>query len=257
MLGNKRGPRKGPLPFRYVFVISIAIFSILTAQGLLLVNKGIKPTIMDIAIVRTEQIAKESLNDAVSKKIAEANLTDILVENDNGGASVNAQLFNRAQSEAISRVETYLEKARQGTLNRWLESEEIEVKTGEGAQAEVGEFAKIPLGQATGIAILNNLGPQIPIRLVPMGSVEVTPLFDVEQIGINMVKATLKIEIKVDVQVVIPFDTEVTSFTTQVLLDGEIIEGEVPNIYAPGSSGLPLSIPVDPEEKNTSTDEKN
>jgi sporulation protein YunB len=249
MFGNRRRPRKGPLPFRYVFVLSIAIFSILTAQGLLLVNKGIKPTIMDIAVVRTEQIAKESLNDAVSKKIAEANLTNIIIKNEGGGASYDMQLFNRAQSEAIGRVELYLEKARKGILDQWLASEEIEVKMGDGDPLESGEIATIPLGQATGIALFSNLGPQIPIRLVPMGSVEVTPMLETKELGINSQSVMLKMEIKVKVQVVIPFETKETTVTTEVLLDGEFIEGEVPNFYAPGSRIQP-TIPIDPNEKN-------
>jgi sporulation protein YunB len=255
MFGNKRGPRKGPLPFRYVFVLSIAIFSLLTAQGLLLVNKGIKPTIMEIAVVRTEQIAKEALNDAVDKKIAEADLENILVIHEGGGASINGELFNRATSEAISRVETYLDKANKGILDQWLASEDIEVKMEDGPKI-VGEVAKIPLGQATGIALFSNLGPKIPIRLVPMGSVEVTPLLQSEVKGINMQNVILKIEIKVQVQVVIPFETDVTTVTTQVFLDGEVIEGDVPEIYAPGG-GLEPSIPIVPNQNNTTENEQN
>ncbi|MCD8502072.1 MAG: hypothetical protein LRY71_10840 [Bacillaceae bacterium] len=61
-------PRKGPLPFRYVFLISFIIFCVMTVQGLYLVERGIRPTLLDIAQTETQRIATLAINDAVSKK---------------------------------------------------------------------------------------------------------------------------------------------------------------------------------------------
>jgi sporulation protein YunB len=255
MFGNRRRPRKGPLPFRNVFVISIVIFAILTAQGLWLINKGIRPAIMEIAVTRTEQIATESINDAISKKIVQSDLRNIEIYRENGEVSFDPETFTRTLSEVTLRVERFLKKAEQGKLDEWQNAEEIQVETGTDEPQEFGEIAKIPLGQATGIPLLANLGPEIPVRITPMGTVRTEIKTEWDEVGINWIPYRLYIQIVVDVRVIIPFETEIRTITNEIPLASGILKGDVPNFYSPGGGGgVQPTIPIDPEEEKINSE---
>ena len=49
--------RKGPLPFRYVLLLTFLFFMLSTGVGLWLINREIEPTLMKYAEAQTKEIA--------------------------------------------------------------------------------------------------------------------------------------------------------------------------------------------------------
>jgi sporulation protein YunB len=241
-------PRKGPLPFRYVMMFSLIIFILLTAQGLYLIEKGIKPTLLRVAESRVNQIATAAINDAISKQVADRidteELTTVSVDNEGILTTVDfdSKVMNRVLSEATIRVTNNLKRVENGELDQLGVADDIEIETKD--PRTKGILYYIPLGQATNNSLLANLGPEIPVRFTPVGSVKSDMYARLTEYGINNVLVEIYVRIEVSVRVVIPFATKPAKVSTDIPVGMRIISGRVPQFYNNGGSngtapGLP------------------
>jgi sporulation protein YunB len=243
-------PRRGPLPFRYVFLLTFVFFILSTVVSLWVINKGIEPTLMDIAEKETKRIASLVINSAISQQITENDIdvADLItVQQDEYGKissiDFNAAVVQRVLAKTQNRVQKNLKAATQGKLKE-LEYPDVEIETGE--SKEQGIIYYIPLGQATNNTLLGNLGPKIPVRFYVIGDVASDVKEKIEQFGINNALVTIFVHIEVNVQVVIPFATKTTTVSTDIPIAMRIIQGEVPNFYNNGGNAEPsFEIPLD------------
>ncbi len=253
-LFKRKRLRRAPLPFRTVFAISTVIFIIFTLQGLWLVERGIKPVLIEIAKAETQRIAQQAINDAVSKKMV-GDVEElgeqqelVITEKDESGkitsARINSQGFNRILSEATVTAQDYLNMIERGEINQWsehLKDSEIEPVKGK----DQGVVHYIALGKATQNSLLANLGPRVPIRFVIIGEVQSKPISNVKLVGINNIWIEINIRFEVDVNVVVPFATETEKVTANVPLVFTLINGEVPQFYNRSNEGIPPAIVPD------------
>jgi sporulation protein YunB len=254
MLPNFRGrfPRRGPLPIKYVILITIFFFVLSTTFGLWIVNRGIKPTLLNYAEMQTKKIATLVLNNAITKKIQdETSIQDFIqyvqTENGVGMYSVNTQTINRIQADVVNLVQMNLKKVEQGNiaLLETLIEDEIDF---EALKNEEGVVFKVPLGQATNNAILGNIGPKIPIRFTLIGNVVPEISLTSKQVGINNTWVEAFIHLKINMQIIIPFATTITTIEQDILAGSGLIPGEVPQFYS-GQNGVNPSIEV-PTNRN-------
>ncbi|TLS38820.1 sporulation protein YunB [Pseudalkalibacillus caeni] len=245
MLNKRRKVRgSGPLPFRYVFLISFIIFIVLTVQGLWIVEKGLKPTLMEYAKIETQRIATLAINDALTQKMTEEFTEEELVKrvtNQNGDVAsieVNQEAVLRMLAESTIRVQNFLKSVEEGTLDYWAQQNDVDLKLRDGA-GQNGIIHYIPIGQAFNNSLLANLGPQIPVRFTAIGEVNTDIVRTVEKVGINSYLLDISVQVVVDVRVVIPFATETEKVKTSIPVVTTIINGEVPNFYNNGGGNLP------------------
>ncbi len=209
------GTKKTKLQKKRVIFIGFIIFLLMMFQTFLYIEHNLEPILISIAKARVKQIATNAVNDAISKKIAQnTNFKDLIQFEKDDQGKIRAAIFNysefaRIVGEATARVED--------TLNHLATLEE-----------------KIKLGAAFNSDIFANLGPDIPIALVPIGSVQVNPYPVYQNAGINVVIMTVMMDIRAEVQVVIPFVTEPTVIQTTIPIAQTQIFGEVPQFYYDG-----------------------
>jgi len=200
---------------RRLIFFSLLISFFLFFQTFLYIEKNLEPILVSIAQARVKQIATNAVNDAISKKIAQnTNFKDLIeFDYDNNGiiraATFNYSEYARIVGEATARVEL--------TLNELEKLKE-----------------RIKLGAAFESELLADIGPEIPISIVPIGSVEVMPRLYFQDAGINGVIMIVLMDIKAEVQVVIPFVTEPTVIKTSIPIAQSTIFGEVPQFYYDG-----------------------
>lgn len=241
---RRRYPRRGPLPFRTVFILAFFIFVLFTFQGLWIINKGIQPTLMSIAESRTEQFATLAINEALRKKIAEDNaqIEDLVIieKSEDGRVSTvgwNTEVMRDFLWESTQTVQDYLNAIERGEIP--LSSLPRDQQQEGTTNGNNGVIAQIPLGQATGNVLLANLGPVIPVRFSIVGDVNSDVIKKITEHGINNVLIELFIHVKVNLQVIIPFESRMTTVTTNIPIDIRNIQGEVPYFYNSGSGGEP------------------
>ncbi|GEL77872.1 sporulation protein YunB [Tenuibacillus multivorans] len=218
-----------------------------------IINEGIEPTLMDIAEVKVGQFAREAINEAVSKRLNDDLDIEQLIQmetNDDGNIvslGWNSRVINRVLRNATFRVQNYLKRLERGerpigdSLDFDLEEDRV-IESDEEMNNEA--VVRIPIGQATQNSLLANLGPRVPVHFSVVGDVQPDFITHIEEYGINNALINLVIEIKVNVQIVIPFSTSTTEVTTTIPVDTRIVQGLVPEFYGAGGSNSPnISIP--------------
>ncbi|MBN3554464.1 sporulation protein YunB [Fictibacillus nanhaiensis] len=253
--------RKGPLPFRFVVLISFSLFIIITIQGLWLVDKGIEPTLMYVAQRKTEEIASLAINEAIFNKLFDSiDMQDILIskEDKDGNivfAGVNQKVVNNVQYKSAIVVQEFLKEIEKGKIPESIKSEKLGLSKKH--PDEPGVIMDIPLGQATENSLLANLGPRIPIKFTIVGDVNTDIEEKIETVGINNTWISINIIVTVKAKVVIPFATETAIVTRPIQIMGQFIPGEVPIYYNQSGDPIQPALPIDPQikEKVKSEDE--
>ena len=90
----------------------------------------------------------------------------------------------------------------------------------------------------------------IPITLIPIGRVN-TEIKDVfEDAGINQIRHKIYFDIHAEVEVIIPFVSQVTKVSTTVPIVDAFYPGEVPdtviNLQFPTGQTIPVPLPTEP-----------
>lgn len=227
--------------FFYVLIVFLTIYTI---------DRGIKPTLMNIAEEKTIEFATRTINSAVksTENISFDDLVDINVDN-NGNVTTlgwNSAAVNRALRMATDRAEYFLYGMNKGQT---LDLDDPDLKPIEFGDS-VGDLAakdptvvEIPIGQATGNTILANLGPKIPVHFEIVGSLRSDVVHEIKEFGVNAVLVEIYIPVTVNVQIVIPFSTSVSEVSTRVFIDSRIVMGNVPEFYSSGGTGTSISLP--------------
>ncbi|MEC0301886.1 sporulation protein YunB [Terribacillus saccharophilus] len=255
---QRRASKASP-SFRHVLLMSLLLFLLFTSLSLWLVNRGLEPTLMAIAETKTEQFAKQAINQAVqAEKEADLDLNAFVqVEKDTNGnvthASWDAATVNEVLRKVTFRVQNYLRLMEDGQMPAVSEEQLAEEAAADVIQEKLEEdptLVDIPLGQATNNALLANLGPRIPVKFEMIGYVESGVDVKVEEYGINNAMFVFMVEIKANVRIIIPFSTKTTTVTQDVLLGSTVIQGQVPEFYNNGGesrSSPSFSIPMQKE----------
>jgi sporulation protein YunB len=224
--------RGGPLPLRYVVLLTFVFFILSTVIGIWIVNKGLEPTLISYAESQNRKIAEIAVNYAKKKIQDEIDPNKIVVSDPNGNYYMaNPSISNKVEVDAQETIQSILNGAENGDLKVFSEFDIV--------HDSEGLVYSIPIGQATNNALLGNLGPKIPIKLQVIGDVQADLVSNFNPVGINHVSADVYIQITVNVQNIIPFKTKNTKYKQKITLLSGIIPGDVPQYYNGGSSSQP------------------
>ena len=248
--------RRSPPPVRHLLLMTTIIFISVLFLSFWLIDRGIRPTLMNIANDKTIEFATRTINAAV-KSTENVSFDDLVItEMDNNGNVAtlgwNSEAFNLALRTATERAEYFLYGMNKGG--------QLEIDDPDFPPLEFGDSVgdlpekdptviEIPLGQATGNSILANLGPKIPVHFEIVGSIQSDIVHEVKEFGVNAALIEIYMPIEVHIRVVVPFSTETAEVSTNVFLDSRVIMGDVPEFYNAGSGDGP-SISV-PRESNS------
>ena len=225
-----RRPRKGPLPFRYVVLLTCVIFILLTSVSFWVVNVQIESAMMEIAELEASKVATTIIHDAVEEEILSSEEVEnlVILDKDNEG-NVNSITFDqRAVTLAKKRVTDNVTK-KLGEIERNNFHGMTPSKGGEN-----GIIYEIPLGIVTGNSVLSTFGPGVPIEYYLIGDVFTDIKRTTEEYGINNAIHEIVIYVEVSVQVVIPFATEVVKARNSIPVIIQTEQGEVPQYYNGG-----------------------
>lgn len=243
--------KRKPLERRHVLLFTTILFIIIIILlSFWLIDRGIRPALMNIAELKTIEFATRTINSAVksTEHISFDDLIDIQYDQ-NGNVSTlgwNSEAVNRALRSATERAEYFLYGMNKGEQIDIDDPDLEPIKFGD----SVGDLAtkdptvvEIPLGQATGNAILANLGPKVPVHFEIVGSLRSDVLHEVKEFGVNAALFEIYIPVTVNIQIVIPFSTTTREVSTRVFIDSRVIKGDIPEFYNAGSSGTSVTFP--------------
>lgn len=131
--------------------------------------------------------------------------------------------IDRDESGAVTAIKANM--ARINALSSELLSDIVEA-------ADRGELSlSIPIGNILGSSLLLGKGPDIPVDITLLTSSRVDFKNELSAAGINQTKHEMKLDVVVDIDVVLPWRTISTQVVTEILIAETIIVGEVPQTY--------------------------
>ncbi|HLQ70720.1 MAG TPA: sporulation protein YunB [Bacillota bacterium] len=241
---------KRPPSIRYVFVLTTIIFIVVMIGSLWLIDRGIRPALLDIAELKTTEFATRTINSAVksTEEISFDDLVDMEMDSNGNVATLgwNSESVNRALRKATERAEYFLYGMNKGEQfdvdDPTLQPVEFGDTVGDLASNDP-TVVEIPIGQATGNTVLANLGPKVPVHFEIVGSLQSDVVHEVKEFGVNAALIEIYIPVEVDMQIVVPFSTTTAEVSTRVFVDSRVIMGDVPEFYSDGETGGAVTFP--------------
>ena len=193
-------------------IIFLLIFALSAGYLIYIVDRNLKPTIIQIAISRAHILATETMNKVLYEEIlTKTDYKDLITVHKDTQQRITLMQANTIK---ISRILSEANLAIKETLKH-LENQAF----------------YIPLGQALNSSLLAHYGPKLTVRLLPVGTVNVTFGDSFEDAGINQTRHILYLNMDTTVKIVVPLVTEDIVVNNRVPIAETIIIGEVPNTY--------------------------
>lgn len=190
-----------------ILLIIIGILVIVCVSGLFLDELS-----KSIAVSDACDAVTAAVNDAVSRVINEENYA--------GDYFISYEKDSEGKIKAISSNMAHINLLSTKILSSVISS------TDDGVL-----HVSIPIGNLTGINLLMGKGPDITVDVIMLTSSKVDFKNEIESTGINQTKYQLYLDISIDIDVLLPWDTESTTTVTEVLISDTVIIGDVPLTY--------------------------
>lgn len=220
--------------------IIIVVILLCIMSAIILINKLARqstPILINYAEKKARTISTIIINEAVNNNVFNDNIKNkIFIENkDNNGnisTDINSIVINTILNKITVNVENYLTLLENGQVEK-LKISKNALKNYNKKDLKKGIIYEIPSGIIFKNSLLSNLGPKIPVKINLNGDVTTNVITKVESYGINNALIKISINIKVYMQVIIPFTSKEIIVSTDIPVVMKLVEGSVPSYYYP------------------------
>ena len=207
--GSASAPtRRARYGARYIMLIAAAVFVLAAVSSSIYLKK----ISTEIAIADAKDVITAKVNDAVIQTLAEGDY--------DGEQFVTFQKSESGEVTAISSNMARINELSSKILDKVVGSTQDNTIT-----------IEIPSGNLTGVSLLMGRGPRIPVRIVVLSSSRVEFSNGIVTAGINQTKHQISLRVTVDMEILVPWGTENTQVSTDVLIADTVIVGKVPDTY--------------------------
>lgn len=206
---KKRIKKKNKYVILFLFIMAFTLFL------LVLISKKTTPILIESAKKKSKTISNniitKSVNDNVLKDM---NKEEIFIEKrDNNGNVITTDFNSVILNQILNKITVSVEKDLRELNNK--------------------VSYRIPIGIIFNSSLLSNLGPKIPVKINLDGDVITSLNTEVKDYGINNALIKISVNVKVYMNVIIPFKTEEIIIETNIPIVMRIVEGEIPSYYYP------------------------
>lgn len=211
---HRRRFRPRRLPFPPEKKLAIIIMMVIIALGLsaLPISGFLKEVSAQIAISDATDIVTVAINDEINEKMSEGQYSYdyfVTLEKDTEGnvtaISANMSRINTLSSEILRSV---IESTNSGELD-----------------------LEIPIGNLSGSNLLLGRGPTVPVKIIMLTSSFADFRNELSSAGINQIKHQIILEVRVEIDVLLPWEVQTTEVLSEILIAETIVVGKVPNTY--------------------------
>jgi sporulation protein YunB len=246
---RRRLLKKGPLPLRYVLLLTFVFFVFSTASGLWIINKELEPTLMSVAKSETINLATLVINNAIDQQFEQAESEDLFrsIPNTEGSSNIqfDTEKIIRKQTEIVTLIHKNIKEVEEGNLSALESHSNVQLESDKTKESKRVAYS-VPLGRITDNTLLANLGPDIPIEFSAIGDVQSDVKTKVVEFGINGGVIEVYIELKVNIEIIIPLATDTTVVTRNIPIGMGVFRGDVPQFYnGSGQSSPAIQLPND------------
>ncbi len=190
-----------------------AVLALLAVAVLLVLRTKYRKVLTELAQTQVKNVTSDLINDAVDREIAEGTIQyDRLV------------YFEKDLEGRITALKTNM-----GEINR-LKTETLALINQEILDMDSSALG-VPIGSLVLPEVFAGRGFSIPIEILTIRNSDASFSSCFSQAGINQTLQQMKMDVFVDVTVLILGSTESFTVTSQVVVAETIIVGQVPNTY--------------------------
>ena len=205
-------PRRLPLsPEKKMAIITIMVIIVIGVSALP-ISAFLKEVSSQIALSDAIDTVTVAINDEINDKMSKGQYSyDYFVnlEKDTEGnvtaISANMSRINTLSSEILRSV---IESTNNGELD-----------------------IDIPMGNLLGSNLLLGRGPTVPVKIIMLTSSFADFRNELSSAGINQIKHQIILEVRVEIDVLLPWEVKNTEVLSEVLIAETIVVGKVPNTY--------------------------
>lgn len=191
----------------------LMIFVIIAISlGIIFAGRFLKDISGQIALSNASDTITAAINDKINEKMSEGqydyNYFVTLQKDDAGNItaiSANMARINTLSSEIL---------------------QEVIAATNNGM-----EDIEIPLGNLLGSNLLMGRGPEVPVKIIMLTSSYADFRNEIDSAGINQVKHQIILEVRVQIDVMLPWEVRSTEVLSEVLIAETVLVGKVPDTY--------------------------
>ena len=228
---RRRAPRrhaplfapKPPLPPEKKRALRVFLLLLLLAGTLFAAGRFLKRVAGDMALSDATDLITATVNDKINEKMSEGQYSyDYFVnlQKDKDGSvtaiSANMARINTLSSEILQDV----------------------IKSTDSGALDI----EIPLGNLMGSNLLLGRGPKIPVKVIMLTSSYSDFKSELLSAGINQTKHQLVLEVRVQIDVLMPWEVRSTEVVTEVIIAETVLVGKVPEAYY--TSGQSVTLPT-------------
>lgn len=220
------------------FLIIILFILIITFFIINMIGKKITPILIVYAEKKAKSVATIMITEAINNNVfKDMNKNDIFIESKDKNGNIISTEFNPVVVNTILNkitiyVQNYLEQLESGRVME-LELSRTILNSYDLEKLKKGIIYEIPSGIVFNNSLLSNLGPKIPVKINLNGDVETDINTDLKSYGINNALIKVSANVKVYMQVIIPFKTKEIMVETNIPIIMKLTQGTVPNYYYP------------------------
>jgi sporulation protein YunB len=202
---------------------------------------------MSIAKSESVNLATLVINDAIDQQFEQAESKDLFRSIPNTEGSNNIQLDTenivRKQTEIVTLIHQNIKEVEEGNVSAIESEADVKIEPDQTKDSK-GVAYSVPLGRVTDNTLLSNLGPDIPIEFSAIGDVRSDVKTKVVEFGINGGVIEVYIEVKVNIEIIIPLATDTTTVTRNIPIGMGVFRGDVPQFFnGSGNSSPAIQLP--------------
>lgn len=216
-----------------LMLLLISIFIIIGVIG-----KKITPILMIYAEKKAKSIATIMITEAVNNNVfKDMNKEELFIETKDKDGNIlstdfNPVIVNTVLNKITIYVQNYLEQLESGKIEE-LELSSTILSSYDLEKLKKGIIYEIPSGIVFHNSLISNLGPKIPVKINLNGDVITDIKTEVTSYGINNALIKVSVNVKVYMQVIIPFKTKEIIVESNIPVVMKLVEGNVPSYYYP------------------------
>jgi len=201
------------------------------------INERLKPKLNLVAREECKKFATMIINDAVKKQVVNGLTFDklFITTYDKGKISsidFDTIIVNKVLTNITNTIQMNLKSIEKGNIKSLDLSDNIFAYY-DSDKLNKGIIYEIPLSIAYNNTFLSNLTPKVPVRISLIGSVNSNIRTEVKNYGINNALIEVYVDISVNLQVMMPFESSKNVVKTSVPLALKLIKGDIPNYLTP------------------------
>ncbi|MBP3461519.1 MAG: sporulation protein YunB [Bacilli bacterium] len=223
-----------------IFLILILLFiSIIFCISI--IGKKITPILMIYAEKKAKSIATVMITEAVNNNVfKDMNKEELFIQTKDKEGNIvstdfNPIIVNTVLNKITIYVQNYLEQLESGGIEE-LELSSTILSSYDLEKLKKGIIYEIPSGIVFRNSLISNLGPKIPVKINLNGDVITDINTEVMSYGINNALIKVSVNVKVYMQVIIPFKTKEIVVEANIPVIMKLVEGNVPSYYYPYSN---------------------